>query len=163
MKIYGLKPNDVINYRLPSLFIGMGTCNWKCCIEAGLDESMCQNSELAKCPRYDVSVEELCNIYNASKVDEAIVIGGLEPLDDMDGLMELVGGFDERCVGDIIIYTGYTEDEKQDVIANDVLPLVKHNHVIVKFGRFVPGQEKHFDTILGIDLASDNQYGKLYL
>lgn len=163
MKIYGLKPNDVVNYRLPSLFVGMGTCNWKCCTEAGLDKSVCQNSALALAPRCEVTPEELCRIYNASKVDEAIVVGGLEPLDDMEGLVDLVREFDTNCTGDIVIYTGYTEDEKQTIIVSDILPLVKRNHLIVKFGRFVPNQEKHYDTILGVNLASDNQYGKLYL
>lgn len=163
MKIYGLKPNDVVNYRLPSLFVGMGTCNWKCCVEAGLDKSICQNSELATSPRRDVPADELCSIYNASSIDEAIVIGGLEPLDDIDGLLELIEVFDKRCVGDIVIYTGYTEDEKQDVIVKKILPLIKNNCLIVKFGRFVPGQEKHLDTTLGVKLASDNQYAKLYL
>ena len=32
--------------------------------------------------------------------------------------------------------------------------------IIVKFGRFRPNQEKHFDEVLGIYLASNNQYGK---
>ena len=163
MKIYGLKPNDVVNYRHPSLFVGMGTCNWKCCIEAGMDKSLCQNSELALAPKHEVAAIELCNIYNTSKLDEALVIGGLEPLDDMDGLLDLVGAFDVNCTGDIVIYTGYTEEEKQNVIVDEILPLIKRNHLIVKFGRFVPNQEKHYDTILGVDLASDNQYGKLYL
>ena len=163
MKIYGLKPNDVVNYFLPSLFIGMGTCNWKCCIEAGIDKSICQNSELARAPRYDVKASELCRVYNISNIDEAIVIGGLEPLDDMEGLLELVKTFDEMCVGDIVIYTGYTEDEKQKTITEDVLPLVKNNRLVVKYGRYVPNQEKHLDPVLKVYLASDNQYGKIYV
>ena len=33
-------------------------------------------------------------------------------------------------------------------------------NVIIKFGRYIPGQEKVFDEILGIYLASSNQYAK---
>ena len=33
-------------------------------------------------------------------------------------------------------------------------------NIIIKYGRFIPHQEKHFDEILGVYLASDNQYGK---
>ena len=33
-------------------------------------------------------------------------------------------------------------------------------NIIIKFGRFVPMQQPHFDPILGVNLASDNQYAK---
>jgi len=36
-------------------------------------------------------------------------------------------------------------------------------NIIVKFGRYRPNQEKHYDKILGVFLASDNQYAKEYL
>jgi hypothetical protein len=33
-------------------------------------------------------------------------------------------------------------------------------NIIIKFGRFVPNQEKHYDEVLGIELASPNQYAR---
>jgi hypothetical protein len=33
-------------------------------------------------------------------------------------------------------------------------------NIIVKFGRYRPNQEPHFDKVLGVELASDNQYAK---
>ena len=33
-------------------------------------------------------------------------------------------------------------------------------NIIVKFGRYIPNHEKHFDEVLGIYLASDNQYAE---
>jgi len=39
--------------------------------------------------------------------------------------------------------------------------LSRYKNVIVKFGRFIPNQEKHYDEILGVELASPNQYAKI--
>ena len=33
-------------------------------------------------------------------------------------------------------------------------------NIIVKFGRFIPDQESHYDEVLGVNLASNNQYAK---
>ena len=32
--------------------------------------------------------------------------------------------------------------------------------IIIKYGRFIPNQQKHYDEILGVYLASDNQYAE---
>ena len=34
------------------------------------------------------------------------------------------------------------------------------NNIIVKFGRFIPNQESHYDEILEVNLASPNQYAR---
>jgi len=34
------------------------------------------------------------------------------------------------------------------------------DNIIVKFGRFRPNQKPHFDEVLGVNLASDNQYAE---
>ena len=55
-----------------------------------------------------------------------------------------------------MIYTGYYYDEiknKVDYIAEN------YNNIIFKFGRFVPNQESRYDEVLGVTLASPNQYG----
>ena len=44
MKIKGLVDEDFVNYKQTSMFIILGTCDWKCCIEGGFDISICQNS-----------------------------------------------------------------------------------------------------------------------
>ena len=36
--------------------------------------------------------------------------------------------------------------------------LSKFANVIIKFGRFIPNQKPHFDEVLGVELASPNQY-----
>ena len=44
----------------------------------------------------------------------------------------------------------------------DKIALLSHyKNVIVKFGRFIPNQESHYDKILGVNLVSNNQYSKI--
>jgi hypothetical protein len=61
----------------------------------------------------------------------------------------------ESCFDDVVIYTGYNEKEIKDKI--DELSTLFSN-IIIKFGRFIPNQDPHHDDILGVNLASDNQY-----
>ena len=35
--------------------------------------------------------------------------------------------------------------------------------IAIKYGRFIPNQETHFDSMLGVTLASPNQYAKKYV
>lgn len=146
---------DNINYQKQSLFIGFPSCNWKCELEANC-HGMCQNSTLALAPDINVTFEELISVYKESPLNEAIVCGGLEPLDSWDDLFGLIQAFREQSEDDVVIYTGYNESECKDKINQ----LKQFKNIIVKFGRFVPNQEKHLDPILGVHLASPNQYAK---
>lgn len=55
-----------------------------------------------------------------------------------------------------MIYTGYTEHELESKIK-----YLQRNfkNIILKTGRYIPGQEPHRDEVLGVMLASDNQKG----
>ena len=82
--------------------------------------------------------------------------GGLEPFDTWSDLQELIIEVRQRTQDDIVIYTGYKKEE----ISYAVDWLNLFSNIIVKFGRFVPNQTKHYDEVLGIYLASDNQYAE---
>ena len=56
-----------------------------------------------------------------------------------------------------VIYTGYDKQEIQEQIDK----MIKFGNIIVKFGRYVPNQKEHYDEILGINLASNNQYAEV--
>ena len=56
-----------------------------------------------------------------------------------------------------IIYTGYYENE----IEEQINQIRKYKNITFKFGRFIPNQKEHYDDVLGVYLASDNQYGKV--
>lgn len=63
----------------------------------------------------------------------------------------------KKCNDPIIIYTGYNKGE--DPIVENVL--YKYTNIIVKWGRFIMGQDPHYDEVLGVNLASNNQYAEV--
>ena len=107
-------------------------------------------------PNIEVSYEALVNRYISNPITSAIVCGGLEPFDSWPNLHSLVQKFRERTEDDIVIYTGYNREEIEDAIST----LSSFKNIIIKFGRFIPNQESHFDEVLGVKLASPNQYAE---
>ena len=56
-----------------------------------------------------------------------------------------------------VIYTGYEIDETP---MKEIIPTLKQlGNVIVKVGRYIPNDTPHFDEVLGVNLASNNQRG----
>lgn len=155
MKIKGIIDEDFVNYKKPSMFIAFPTCSFKCDKEAGC--SICQNSRLANEPDIEISFLEIVSRYVKNPITKAVVFGGLEPFDSI-WLLRLIREFRLYTNDEIVIYTGYTEQElRDDGILED---MEKAKNIIIKFGRFVPNQEKHYDEVLGIELASPNQYAR---
>jgi len=64
--------------------------------------------------------------------------------------------FDIKEMPDIVIYTGYYPDEIKDMLKT--LKTYENTNIIIKFGRFIPDKPHRFDDVLGVELASDNQY-----
>lgn len=156
MKILDLNEFDIVNYKEVSMFVIFPKCkNFKCDKEYG--SSICQNSCLAKMPSIEISAYEIVKRYLDNPLTKAIVFGGLEPFDTVEDMFELIHIFRQYTDDPIIIYTGYTEKELQSTL---LLPHLMNKNIIIKFGRFVPNQLPHYDEVLGINLASDNQYAK---
>jgi organic radical activating enzyme len=164
MLVKGIIDEDFLNYKKPSLYIATSKCSFKCDKECG--RAVCQNSALAHQKDIPIGVNELIRRYLTNPITKAIVIAGMEPFDTPELIYDIVLGF--RNIGimdDIVIYTGYTEYEltlddsgRQEVATYNWL---KHYpNIIIKFGRFIPDQEPHYDEVLGVKLASDNQYAK---
>jgi phosphoribosylaminoimidazole-succinocarboxamide synthase len=84
------------------------------------------------------------------------VCGGLEPFDSWDDLFQLISYVRVVADDDIVVFTGYKEDE----IEEKVNILKRFNNIIIKFGRYIPNQQPHYDEVLGVNLASDNQYAR---
>lgn len=156
MRIKGLKDEDFTNYLKPSMFIITPFCDFKCDKENGC--SMCQNSHLAHESIYNVDDEKLIQRYMQNDISQAIVFGGLEPFDTFNELLHFITLFRATFLitDEIVIYTGYNKDE----IKNELTQLKEFSNIIVKFGRYVPNQQSHIDPILGVVLASPNQYAE---
>ena len=155
MKIVFLNDYDIVNYKKPNMFIGFPYCTFKCNKESG--QNVCQNYELIKSNLIDVTYREIVDKYVEDNLTSAIVFGGLEPFDTYEDMKNLIAEFRKFTNDDIVIYTGYNEDEIKNKTA-----LLSENftNIIIKFGRFIPNTEQHFDEILGVKIFGDNQYAK---
>lgn len=145
---------DFCNYKNPSMFIVFPSCTFKCEKECG--KHMCQNSSLVHMPSKNIGMSTIVNQYVNNPITKAIVCGGLEPFDNWFDLQTLISYLRVHTTDDIVIYTGYNKDELLDK-----MPFLKSvKNIIVKFGRYIPNQSPHYDPVLGIYLASDNQYAE---
>ena len=156
MRIKTIKDEDFINYKLPSMFIGTISCGGKCCIEAGIPIETCQNNAWRNAKILDIPDEQIVTRYLNNPFTSAIVFGGLEPFEQFDELLKLIRLFRQATDDTIVIYTGYTEEE----ISDQISILSEEADIIVKFGRYIPSVEPVRDAVLGVTLASYNQYAK---
>lgn len=144
---------DLTNYKTPSMLLAFPRCSFKC--EKDCGERVCHNSSLSQSTNIDVSVDAIIDKYMENSLTKAIVCAGLEPFDSWDDLFDLVIHVRSiGCYDPIVIYTGYNPQE----IQSEVNILKAFRNIIIKFGRFIPNDEHHFDEVLGVELASHNQY-----
>lgn len=154
MIIKQLVDEDFVNYKTPSMYIGFPKCDFKCERECGL--KMCQNSVLAASKSIHIDTEKIIKRYLLNDITKSIVIAGLEPFDTYDQLIEFVGTVRNCTLDDIVIYTGYYKHE----IINEINEISKYKNIVVKYGRYVPDSKKIYDEVLGVTLASENQYAE---
>ena len=151
MLVKDIVDNDTVNYKKISMFIIFNKCTFKCDKECG--KQVCQNSALATSPDIDIPIEQIIRMYLDNDLTNAIVCGGLEPFDSWEDLLHLIESFRNYTDDAIVIYTGYTFTD----VVDKVYLLSNFKNIIIKFGRFIPDQESHYDEILGVNLASNNQ------
>ena len=163
MEIVNLIDEDFVQYKKPSMFIGFPTCTFKCDKECG--KPICQNSSLAAAPHIEMDYVEIAKRFYENPITEAVVFGGLEPFDSFPDMIEMITQlFVCRALypgapkPDIVIYTGYYPVEIEDKLK--AMKIYNHSwdNIIIKFGRFIPDQKSTFDSVLGVELASQNQY-----
>ena len=157
MEIKGIIHEDFVNYKVCSMTIAMPYCTFKCDKECG--SNVCQNSKLAKDPTLDIPAAKIIEQYLYNPLSHAIVFQGLEPFDSYNDLYYFIYAlrFVFKNNDPVVIYTGYNKDE----ILSKIEDLRKFNNIIIKFGRYIPNQKPHYDEILGVNLASDNQYAEV--
>lgn len=157
----GIVDEDFIQYLKPTMFITNTICNLKCEKECNI--KCCSNNQLFSEPTYTLTFDNIIQRYLNNPITKSITFGGLEQFDEFEQLLKLIKSFRKYTEDDIIIYTGYTEDELESTLFNGSLVLDKlkqYKNIIIKFGRFIPNQEKHYDEVLGVELASPNQYAR---
>lgn len=152
----GILEEDFVNYKKPSMFLITSECDWKCCIENDIPIKSCQNNSLVNQPTIAYSIDTIINHYMNNDITEAIVFGGLEPFLQPFEVVDFIESFREKSSDDIVIYTGFYKKEISCLINE----LKRYKNIIVKFGRYVPNHDPHYDEVLGIDLVSGNQYAE---
>lgn len=160
MQIIDIVDVDFTNYRKAAMFIIFPFCSFKCDKENGCN--LCQNSHLAQEPVIDMSINNILHRYMQNDLTHAIVCGGLEPFDTDNELLDFVDTTREYFYinDDIVIYTGYTEEELKN--NHFFQQIIQYPNIVIKFGRFRPNEESHYDEVLGVKLSSSNQYAKRY-
>ena len=156
MIVKEIRDEDFTSYKKPSMVIGFPSCSFKCCKEGHFPIAVCQNCELSQAPNIDISVNSLIERYMNNPITQAVICAGLEPIDSWEDLQCFIMNFRYWSGDDIVIYTGYNKDEIKDKI--EWLRL--YEPIVIKYGRFVPDQPPHYDEVLGIKLASNNQYAE---
>ena len=152
------------------MVIGFPSCTFKCEREQGCS-GMCQNSALATAPNIKIGYCHIVDRYLKNPITKAVIMAGLEPFDSAPSLVGLINFFRQHTNDDIVIYTGYTEEEVKSMTYTVYYSwgkqsysyfgeIAKHPNIIIKYGRFIPNQQPHYDEVLGIKLASDNQHAE---
>lgn len=157
MLLKGVVDEDFINFKNASMFLICHSCNFKCDKLSG--KQVCQNGTLAKSPDINIDIDNLIKRYLKNDISKAIVFGGLEPLEQFEDLYGFIRTLRTkyRCNDTVVIYTGFNKTE----ILSQIEILKQFKNIVVKFGRYIPNQEKHYDEVLGVHLASDNQFAEV--
>ena len=155
--LFDLDEADFINYKKAAFNISAGiSCTFKCCKE---NPSICHNNPLCKQSPIEYSISKIIDRYKKQKISKSFVVQGLEPLDNLKQVLWLIDGIRRAGIEDeVILWTGYTEKECFDLIF--LIKKMGWVNIIIKFGRYIPNAPSRYDPVLGVTLASDNQYAK---
>ena len=154
MKIKGLVDEDFANYRLPSMFIIMPYYSFKCNMYAGY--KCCQNAALSQQPNIEISAEHIIQRFINNPITNAIVFGGLEPMDSFPEVLDFISKLRDFTDADVVIYSGY---EKHD-LEWQIEKLSQFKNIVIKFGRYIPNVNSVYSEVLGVTLASENQFAE---
>lgn len=157
MEVLGIIVEDMVNYRKISCTLMMPYCDFKCNYECG--KNVCHNYKLMKQSKVNITADEFLRFYYLQNpITEAIVFQGLEPLYNPEVLFDFIDDIRKQTSDDIVIYTGYTEEECEKAGYIDYLK--RYENIYIKFGRYIPNRASTLDEVIQVSLASDNQYAK---
>lgn len=150
MFVKSIVEEDFIQYKKPSMFIGCNFCDFKC-------GEACQNSAVLKQPDIFIQNEDIVKRYLLNPITKSIVFGGLEPVfqrEDISDILNILISL--GCNDDVVIYTGYYRCEIEDFVKE----LSFYPNLIIKYGRYISNNTQYFNEVLGVMLASSNQYAE---
>jgi len=162
MKLKQIIDESFGDYKECSMLLVTPSCSWKC--------KDCHNKHLSYLPTQNFPNEEILKRFANNPLTSAIVIGGLEPLDDMHDVRSFIFALRQSSLRPtVVIYTGYELHEIEDELYWSGLEpeMLEYGNCILKYGRFQPIYNiqqdrtiKRLDTWnedLGVALSSPNQ------
>ena len=124
------------------------------------------NGKLRELPRLINKPCEIKFLTIADKAGKKTYVRGLVLL-MLKSLYEVVGEENiDKFLVEFALGTGYycevfAKVKLNQEIIDKVNWLKNYDNIVVKFGRFIPGHQKRFDEVLGVELASDNQHAEV--
>lgn len=150
MLVKTILPEDYVNYKKPALFISSSRCDGNC--------PNCQNQFLKDQTTLNIDNKRLVKLFIDNPLTEAIVLAGLDPFASFEDTLEFYKELrKESPTTTVVIYTGQYPTQLEREI-NSLVSI--GGPLIIKFGDYREGDKPHFDELLGIELASDNQYAE---
>ena len=138
-----------VDYKKTGLYVSGSRCNLKC--------KECFNENLKHSPTIKIKPSQFIEDYIIkNQVIESVIFSGLNWFDKFEDLIILISCIRLHSNIDIVIYTGYKEVE----LLEEINTLKKYNNIIIKFGEYISNDNSIFDEVLGVTLASSNQYAK---
>ena len=120
--------------------------------------SVCSNDGWRSAAIKYMDDNDIIDEYLGNPITHAIIFGGLEPFEQFDDVYSFVKTLRDvyKCNDDVVIYTGYYRNE----IENMVSTLESFGNTVIKWGRYIPNRPHRYDAVLGVELASDNQFAE---
>lgn len=164
MHLKGIVDESFAEYKEASMLLITPSCDWKC--------RGCNSRHLSQLETKNFPDEEILKRFVENSNTTAIVIAGLEPMDNVSELWNFLFSarkfFDQGTRPLIIIYTGYDLEElKKHYWSWLEAGIKQYGNVILKCGRYKADRKPYFSTVLGITLPGRNQlvydyYGHQY-
>ena len=147
IKLHGYK--EVYNdYKKVGVLLATPTCNNNC--------KYCQNEYLKKKKPIEYDISEIFNFVKKNKLIKSFIFGGLDCMDSFDQTYDIIKEIRKKFDYDIVLYTGKLKTD----INLEIEKLKNFKGIIIKFGKYKKNKEKKYDELLGITLASNNQYSR---
>lgn len=154
MRLCNLLDEDFVNYKKPAMVLCAVSCDGKCWKEGLCDKEACQNAPLLKEPVFELTPQEIYERYRNNPITHALVFSGMEPALQAQEVADVIAAFrNNGCMDDVVIYTGYETYEIQETLQL----WQQQPNILVKFGRYIQGDEPKYCALLGVTLASSNQ------
>lgn len=147
MKILDMR-ETFIDYKKTSMYIAFPVCSLNC--------KNCHNKELRNKNTVELDYKTIVDYILNNPIIESVVLSGMNPMDSFDDVVGLIKELRKKSNMDVVIYSGKLKYE----LKKEISVLKSFSNIIVKFGEYKENDIPIYSEVLGINLASSNQYAR---